>query len=123
MREDRGDHRLHRLLQTAKSSEGGKATDFVLAMGQVVAIPGFEDGVKGHSWRRVHYRCDLPGSTTLKTPKSAALLVNLKKAEEREPPELTEEFIKRFGVEDGSAAGLRAEVIRKTWNASRARGA
>lgn len=44
-------------------------------------------------------------------------MINLKKVEERELPELTEEFIKRFGVEDGSVAGLRTEV-RKTWSAS-----
>lgn len=30
--------------------------------------------------------------------------------EERELPELTEEFIKRFGIADGSVDGLRAEV-------------
>jgi trigger factor len=28
--------------------EGGKATDFVLAMGQGRMIPGFEDGLVGH---------------------------------------------------------------------------
>ena len=28
--------------------EGGKASDFVLAMGQGRMIPGFEDGIKGH---------------------------------------------------------------------------
>lgn len=28
--------------------EGGKATDFVLAMGQGRIIPGFEDGIVGH---------------------------------------------------------------------------
>ncbi|HAT4077242.1 TPA: trigger factor [Citrobacter freundii] len=42
--------------------------------------------------------------------KAAKFVINLKKVEERELPELTEEFIKRFGVEDGSVAGLRAEV-------------
>ena len=42
--------------------------------------------------------------------KAAKFAINLKKVEERELPELTEEFIKRFGVEDGSVEGLRAEV-------------
>ena len=42
--------------------------------------------------------------------KAAKFVINLKKVEERELPELTEEFIKRFGVEDGSVAGLRTEV-------------
>ena len=42
--------------------------------------------------------------------KAAKFAINLKKVEERELPELTAEFIKRFGVEDGSVEGLRAEV-------------
>ena len=41
---------------------------------------------------------------------AAKFAINLKKVEERELPELTAEFIKRFGVEDGSVEGLRAEV-------------
>ncbi|MFN6882694.1 trigger factor, partial [Proteus mirabilis] len=42
--------------------------------------------------------------------KKAQFAINLKKVEERELPELTEEFIKRFGIADGSVDGLRAEV-------------
>ena len=42
--------------------------------------------------------------------KAAKFVINLKKVEERELPELTAEFIKRFGVDDGSIEGLRAEV-------------
>ncbi len=93
--------------------EGGKATDFVLAMGQGRMIPGFEDGVKGHkageeftidvTFPEEYHAENLKG-------KAAKFVINLKKVEERELPELTEEFIKRFGVEDGSVAGLRAEV-------------
>ena len=30
--------------------------------------------------------------------------------EERELPEMTEEFIKRFGIGDGSLEGLKAEI-------------
>lgn len=94
-------------------SVDGKATDFVLAMGQGRMIPGFEDGVKGHkageeftidvTFPEEYHAENLKG-------KAAKFVINLKKVEERELPELTEEFIKRFGVEDGSVAGLRAEV-------------
>ena len=42
--------------------------------------------------------------------KDAKFDIVLKKVETRELPELTAEFIKRFGVEDGSIEGLRAEV-------------
>ncbi|KAA9000069.1 trigger factor [Affinibrenneria salicis] len=93
--------------------EGGKATDFVLAMGQNRMIPGFEDGVVGHkageeftidvTFPEDYHAENLKG-------KAAKFAIVLKKVEERELPELTEEFIKRFGVADGSLDGLRAEV-------------
>ncbi|MFD1801574.1 trigger factor [Mixta tenebrionis] len=93
--------------------EGGKASDFVLAMGQGRMIPGFEEGVVGHKagdeftievkFPEDYHAENLKG-------KDAKFAIVLKKVEERELPELTEEFIKRFGVEDGSVAGLRAEV-------------
>ncbi|MDR3432493.1 MAG: trigger factor [Rouxiella aceris] len=93
--------------------EGGKASDFVLAMGQGRMIPGFEEGLVGHkageeftidvNFPEDYHAENLKG-------KSAKFAIVLKKVEERELPELTEEFIKRFGVADGSLAGLRAEV-------------
>ncbi|OAT48575.1 trigger factor [Proteus hauseri] len=93
--------------------EGGKAEDFVLAMGQGRMIPGFEDGVIGHkageeftvdvTFPEDYHAENLKG-------KKAQFAINLKKVEERELPELTEEFIKRFGIADGSIEGLRAEV-------------
>ncbi|MGC6387825.1 trigger factor [Ewingella sp. S1.OA.A_B6] len=93
--------------------EGGKASDFVLAMGQGRMIPGFEDGLLGHkageeftidvNFPEDYHAENLKG-------KSAKFAITLKKVEERELPELTSEFIKRFGVADGSIEGLRAEV-------------
>lgn len=93
--------------------EGGKASDFVLAMGQGRMIPGFEEGVIGHkageeftidvNFPEDYHAENLKG-------KSAKFDIVLKKVEVRELPELTKEFIKRFGVADGSLAGLRAEV-------------
>ncbi|AIR87173.1 trigger factor [Pantoea rwandensis] len=93
--------------------EGGKASDFVLAMGQGRMIPGFEEGVVGHKAGET-FTIDVKfpddyHAETLKG-KDAKFEIVLKKVETRELPELTEEFIKRFGVEDGSVAGLRAEV-------------
>lgn len=93
--------------------EGGKASDFVLAMGQGRMIPGFEEGIVGHKagdtftidvkFPEDYHAENLKG-------KDAKFEIVLKKVETRELPELTEEFIKRFGVEDGSVDGLRAEV-------------
>ena len=93
--------------------EGGKASDFVLAMGQGRMIPGFEEGLVGHkAGEEFSIDVNFPEdyhAENLKG-KAAKFAIVLKKVEERELPELTEEFIKRFGVEDGSVAGLRAEV-------------
>ncbi|MBS3860152.1 trigger factor [Proteus mirabilis] len=108
--------------------EGGKAEDFVLAMGQGRMIPGFEEGLIGHkageeftidvTFPEDYHAENLKG-------KKAQFAINLKKVEERELPELTEEFIKRFGIADGSVDGLRAEVRknmeRELKNAIRAR--
>ncbi|WP_237385538.1 trigger factor [Xenorhabdus sp. Sc-CR9] len=93
--------------------EGGKSTDFVLAMGQGRMIPGFEDGIVGHkageeftidvTFPEDYHAENLKG-------KEANFVINLKKVEQRELPELTEEFIQRFGIADGTVEGLRAEV-------------
>lgn len=93
--------------------EGGKASDFVLAMGQGRMIPGFEEGIVGHKAGET-FTIDVKfpedyHAENLKG-KDAKFEIVLKKVETRELPELTEEFIKRFGVEDGSVEGLRAEV-------------
>lgn len=93
--------------------EGGKASDFVLAMGQGRMIPGFEEGIVGHKAGET-FTIDVKfpedyHAENLKG-KDAKFEIVLKKVETRELPELTEEFIKRFGVEDGSIEGLRAEV-------------
>ncbi|MDH2268438.1 trigger factor [Serratia marcescens] len=93
--------------------EGGKASDFVLAMGQGRMIPGFEEGLVGHkAGEEFSIDVNFPEdyhAENLKG-KAAKFDIVLKKVEERELPELTEEFIKRFGVADGSVAGLRTEV-------------
>ncbi|SFN37055.1 trigger factor [Izhakiella capsodis] len=93
--------------------EGGKASDFVLAMGQGRMIPGFEDGIVGHkAGEEFSIEVTFPEdyhAENLKG-KAANFGIVLKKVEESELPELTDDFIKRFGVTDGSIAGLRAEV-------------
>lgn len=93
--------------------EGGKASDFVLAMGQGRMIPGFEEGVIGHkAGESFDISVNFPEdyhAENLKG-KAATFAVVLKKVEERELPELNEAFIQRFGVADGSVDGLRAEV-------------
>ncbi|XPE55125.1 FKBP-type peptidyl-prolyl cis-trans isomerase [Shigella flexneri] len=69
-------------------------------MGQNRMIPGFEDGVVGHKAGE-EFEIDVTfpedyHAENLKG-KAAKFAITLKKVEERELPEMTEEFIKRFG--------------------------
>lgn len=93
--------------------EGGKATDFELLLGQGRMIPGFETGILGHkTGEKFNIDVTFPEdyhSENLKG-KNAVFEIELKKVEERVLPELTESFIKRLGVVDGTAEKLRAEV-------------
>ena len=93
--------------------EGGKANDFVLVLGQGRMIPGFEDAIIGHkasdqfdinvTFPEDYHAGNLKG-------KPAVFAATLKKVEELELPELTEEVIKRFGIADGTIDSLRNEV-------------
>ena len=93
--------------------EGGKANDFVLVLGQGRMIPGFEDAIIGHkasdqfdinvTFPEDYHAENLKG-------KPAVFAATLKKVEELELPELTEEVIKRFGIADGTIDSLRNEV-------------
>lgn len=93
--------------------EGGKAEDFALVMGEGRMIPGFEDGIVGHkAGEEFDIEVNFPEdyhAENLKG-KAAKFAIVLKKVEQRELPEFTEEFIKRFGIADGTLEGLRAEV-------------
>lgn len=93
--------------------EGGKASDFVLVMGQGRMIQGFEEGLAGHKAGE-EFTIDVNFSEDYHAEnmqgKAAKFAILLKKVEEHELPELSEEFIKRFGVVDGSVDTLRAEV-------------
>ena len=92
--------------------EGGKATDFVLAMGQGRMIPGFDDGIVGHkagdqfdidvTFPAEYHAENLKG-------KAAKFAITLKKVENIVLPELTEEFVKKFGNAK-SVEDLRAEI-------------
>ncbi|MGS9059121.1 FKBP-type peptidyl-prolyl cis-trans isomerase, partial [Salmonella enterica subsp. enterica serovar Infantis] len=62
--------------------EDGKATDFVLAMGQGRMIPGFEDGVNGHkAGEEFTIDVTFPDESPAETlkGKAAKFVINLKK--------------------------------------------
>ncbi|WP_458734728.1 trigger factor [Zobellella taiwanensis] len=93
--------------------EGGKAEDFVLVLGSGRMIPGFEDGLLGKkvgddftievTFPEEYHAENLKG-------KPAQFAIALTKVEAQQLPELTEEFVQRFGIADGSVEGLKAEV-------------
>lgn len=92
--------------------EGGKATDFVLAMGQGRMIPGFEEGIVGYkAGEQFDIDVTFPAeyhAENLKG-KAAKFAITLKKVENMVLPELTEEFVKKFGNAK-SVEDLRAEI-------------
>ena len=93
--------------------EGGKADDFALVLGQGRMIPGFEDAIIGHKAGdqfdiNVTFPEDYPAENLKGKP--AVFAATLKKVEELELPELTEDVVKRFGIADGTVDSLRAEV-------------
>ena len=83
--------------------EGGKASDFVLFMGQGRMIPGFEDGIGGHTFPAEYHAENLKG-------KAAKFAITLKKVENMVLPELTDEFVAKFGPNTKSVADLRVEI-------------
>lgn len=93
--------------------EGGKVSDFVLAIGQNCMIPGFEEGIIDHKAGETFIiNVKLPDDYCTENLKGkyAKFKIFLKKVEVCKLPELTKEFITRLGVKDGSIEGLRAEV-------------
>ncbi|KOE67101.1 trigger factor [Aggregatibacter actinomycetemcomitans] len=93
--------------------EGGKAEDFVLFMGQGRMIPGFEDGIVGHkAGDKFTIDVTFPEeyhSEKLKG-KAAKFDITLKKVEVMVLPELTDEFVAKFGPNTKSVADLRSEI-------------
>lgn len=93
--------------------EGGKASDFVLFMGQGRMIPGFEEGIVGHeAGEQFDIDVTFPAeyhAENLKG-KAAKFAITLKKVEVMVLPELTDEFVAKFGPNTKSVADLRAEI-------------
>ncbi|MBD1558012.1 trigger factor [Vibrio sp. S9_S30] len=92
--------------------EGGKAENFPLEMGAGRMIPGFEDGIVGKS-AGMEFEIDVNfpedyHAENLKG-KAAKFAIKVSKVEERELPELNDEFVAKFGAE-GGIDGLKTEV-------------
>lgn len=93
--------------------EGGSAEDFVVELGMGRMLPDFEAALIGMSagdekeadvaFPEEYQAENLAGKT-------AQFKLTVKSVKESAQPELNEEFIKQFGVEDGSVETFRAEV-------------
>ncbi|MBF8999949.1 trigger factor [Vibrio nitrifigilis] len=93
--------------------EGGKAENFPLEMGSGRMIPGFEDGIAGKTkGMEFDIEVNFPEdyhAENLKG-KAAKFAIKVHKVEAQELPELTDEFVAKFGVQEGGVEALKAEV-------------
>jgi trigger factor len=93
--------------------EGGKGEDIPIVLGAGRMLPDFEAGLKGA-------RAGEPKTIDVTFPqnygapalagKKAQFAINVKSVEERQLPELDDEFCKAYGVEEGGLERLRQEV-------------
>lgn len=93
--------------------EGGKAEDIPLELGQGAFIPGFEEGVVGMSageQKTIDVAFPEDYGAEHLAGKAAQFAITLNKVEEPSLPEIDEEFVKSYGVEDGTEEALRTEV-------------
>jgi len=93
--------------------EGGSAHNVPLVLGSDSMIPGFEEallGVKPGEERS--FKVTFPEDYRAEhlAGKEVTFETKVNKVAEPELPEMDEEFVKAFGVEDGTVEGLRAEV-------------
>ncbi|MER2491030.1 trigger factor [Catenovulum sediminis] len=93
--------------------DGGKAEGFDIEIGSGRMIPGFEEGIIGLSagdekeievtFPEEYHAENLKG-------KPAVFKIKVNKVEERVLPEIDDEFIKLFGIEEGGIDALKKEV-------------
>ena len=93
--------------------EGGKAEGFQIELGSGRMIPGFESGIVGNkAGSEFNIEVNFPEeyhAENLKG-KSATFAIKVIKVEEQALPEITEEFVKKFGVESGDLDTLKSDV-------------
>lgn len=93
--------------------EGGKAEGFDIEIGSGRMIPGFEEGLKGlNVGEEKDLEVTFPEDYQAETlkGKAAVFKVKINKIEARELPEIDDEFIKLFGIEEGGIDALKTEV-------------
>ncbi len=93
--------------------DGGKAEDMAVEIGLGRMLPGFEQGLVGAAaGEERDIEMDFPEDYQGKevAGKHAVFKVSVKKVEEGTLPEIDEDFVKSFGVEDGTPEAFRSEI-------------
>jgi len=93
--------------------EGGKAEGVPVIVGAGRMLPDFESGLIGaHAGETKTIAVKFPDSYQAQNlaGKTASFVIVIHKVEEQQLPELTDEFCKHFGVEEGGIEQLRKEV-------------
>ena len=93
--------------------DGGKADDFPLELGSGSMIPGFEDGVTGlaaNDEKTIDVTFPEDYGAEHLAGKTAQFAITVKKVEEPVLPEVDDEFVKAFGVGEGTVESFKTEV-------------
>jgi len=96
-----------------KEFDGGKSDDAKIVIGSKSMIPGFETGLIGlKTGEASTITCEFPEKyqTEDLAGKEAEFVIKVINVEAPKMPEVDEQFIKNFGVEDGTLESFRAEV-------------
>ena len=93
--------------------DGGKAEGFQIVLGSGRMIPGFEAGIVGHA-ADSEFTIDIDFPEDYQAEqlkgKSAQFAIKLTKVEAQILPEITPEFVQKFGVESGELETLKNAV-------------
>jgi trigger factor len=95
--------------------EGGTAENVPLVIGSGSMIDGFESGLlgaKAGDERSIDVTFPEDYRAEHLAGKDATFVIKLLRVTEPQLPEIDEEFVKAFGVEDGTVEGLRADVTK-----------
>ena len=93
--------------------EGGKAENFVLALGEGRMLPGFEAAARGMSAGEAkQFQLKFPDDYQGKAVagKDAVFDISVKKIDQPQLPELDAEFAKALGVADGDLEKMKGEI-------------
>ncbi len=93
--------------------DGGKAEKAPLVLGSGAMIPGFEDqlqGVSGGDEKTIEVNFPDDYHASELAGKLAEFRIKVHEVKEPVTPELNEELVKSFGIEDGNVETLRADI-------------